>query len=119
MDEKDRAELHETVLEAIAVSLEAQLRAVRRLQSATKPSRQKTRGADVEGRSQVDLVFDILTRSGRELHISEIIERVQKTHRVELDRESIVSALTKKVQRGDRFTRVDRNVFGLIKQGDR
>jgi hypothetical protein len=59
-------------------------------------------------------VFDILKRAGRELHINEIIERVGKVHGVELDRESIVSSLSKRVQRGDRFTRVDRNVFGLI-----
>lgn len=111
MDDKDKNELQETVLNAIATSLEAQLRAVRRLQQAVPRPAAKKRG---ESMSQTDLVHDILTRAGRELHISEIIERVEKVHRVQLDRESIVSALTKKVRRGDRFTRPDRNVFGLI-----
>ena len=115
MDEKEKRELQQTVFEAIATSLEAQLRAVRRLGGAS-PSRQ---AKPKESRSQVDLVFDILTRVGRELHINEIIERVQKAHGVQLDRESIVSSLTKRVQRGDRFTRVDRNVFGLIGKAGR
>lgn len=116
MDEKEKKELQQTVLDAIATSLEAQLRAVRRLGSSP-PSVRKKKPA--ESRSQVDLVFDILTRSGGELHISEIIARVHKVHGVQLDRESIVSALTKKVQRGDRFTRPDRNVFGLVGKGAR
>lgn len=116
MDEKDRNELQQTVLEAVAVSLEAQLRAVRRLQGASRPSPSPK---DKESMSQVDLVHDILSRANKPLHISEIIKRVEKTHHVLLDRESIVSALTKKVQRGDRFIRVDRNVFALAGQEER
>lgn len=115
MDEKDKRELQQTVFDAIATSLEAQLRAVRRLRG-TSPSRQEK---PKESRSQVDFVFDILARAGRDLHINEIIERVQKVHGVQLDRESIVSSLTKRVQRSDRFTRVDRNVFGLIQKAGR
>lgn len=112
MDDKDRQDLHQTVLGAIEASLEAQLRAVRRLRTsasepATKPKKQ--------GKSQVELVADILTSAGQELHISDIIERVRKRYAVQLDRESIVSALTKKVQRGDRFTRPNPNVFGLVR----
>lgn len=116
MDEKEKRELQQVVFEALAASLEAQLRAVRRLgDSSSSARRQKPK----QSRSQVDLVFDILTRAGRELHITEIIERVQKVHGVALDRESIVSSLTKRVQRGDRFTRVDRNVFGLLGKAGR
>ncbi len=110
MDEKERTTLRAIVLDAISTSLEAQLRAVRRLQGAVRPEKLK----EPKRKSQVDLVADILTRAGRELHITEIIERVRKVHHVELDRESIVSALTKKVQRGDRFTRTEPNVFGLV-----
>ena len=67
--------------------------------------------------SQVDMVEDILISAGESLHIGEIIERVEKAHGVRLDRESIVSALTKKVTRGDRFERTGRNTFAL-KGGD-
>ncbi len=114
MEDKDKRDLEQVVLKALAMSLEAQLRAVRRLQG----SERRAGGAKgKESRSQVDLVFDILNTAGQPLHISEIIERVRKRHNVLLDRESIVSALTKKMQRGDRFTRPDPNVFGLLSEG--
>jgi hypothetical protein len=104
--EKDAIE--SAVLHAFEVSLEAQLRAVRRLRtgpSAAPPARKST--------SQIAMVHDILRRAGKPLHVSEIIERVEKVHGLKLDRESIVSTLTKKVSRGDRFVRTDKNVFAL------
>jgi hypothetical protein len=96
------------ILRVYEVCLEAQLRAVRRLQSG--PDRPEPKP---KGRSQIDLIQDILQRAGSPLHVTEIIERVEKVHGRRLDRESIVSALVKKVQRGDRFVRTDKNVFGL------
>jgi len=110
MEEKDKQALRETVLEAIESSLDAQLRAVRRLR-AGKPQAPAARSK--KGRSQVDLAEDILRRAGKALHVGEIIERVARTHQVPIDRESLVSALSKKVDRGDRFERTAPNVFGL------
>lgn len=100
------------VLDAFEVSLAAQLRAVRRLQQGKteKPGVRK-------GMSQVDMAHDILRRAGKPLHVSEIIDRIEALHGQRLDRESLVSALVKKVQRQDRFTRTDRNVFALLKGG--
>jgi DNA-directed RNA polymerase delta subunit len=63
--------------------------------------------------SQVNMVYDILQKAGQPLHITEIIERVAKVYGQRLDRESIVSSLVKKVNRGDRFVRTEKNVFGL------
>jgi len=104
--EKD--EIETAVLRAFEVSLEAQLRAVRRLR--TEPHELKLAR---KGTSQIDMVHDVLRRAGKPLHVSEIIERVQKQHGFKLERESIVSTLVKKVNRGDRFVRTDKNVFGL------
>jgi hypothetical protein len=104
--EKD--EIETAVLRAFEVSLEAQLRAVRRLR--TEPHEPKVAR---KGTSQIDMVYDVLRRAGKPLHVSEIIERVQKQHGFKLERESIVSTLVKKVNRGDRFVRTDKNVFGL------
>ena len=104
--EKD--EIRAAVLDAIEVSLEAQLRAVRRLRTSpreVKPTR--------KGTSQIDMVHDVLRRAGKPLHVTEIIDRVEKSHGFKLERESIVSTLVKKVNRGDRFVRTDKNVFGL------
>lgn len=102
--------VRDAVLEAVEVSLDAQLRAVRRLRREPPRVKQRSRA---KGKSQVDLAFDILQRAGKPLHVTELIARVEKIHGVTLDRESIVSALTKKVQRGDRFVRTGPNVFSL------
>ena len=100
------------VLDVIEVSLDAQLRAIRRLKKGKAESRRERKGM-----SQVDMAHDILRRAGRPLHVSEIIDRIESLHGPRLDRESLVSALVKKVQRGDRFTRTDKNVFALGKGG--
>jgi hypothetical protein len=104
--EKD--EIEAAVLHAVEISLEAQLKAVRRLQAGPREPRVAHKGT-----SQIDLVHDVLRRAGKPLHISEIIDRVHKLHGLTLERESIVSTLTKKVNRGDRFVRTDKNIFAL------
>ncbi len=106
----EKNEIEAAIFRALEVSLEAQLRAVKRLQS--EGSRRKEDVAP-RGTSQIGMVLDVLQRAGKPLHVSDIIERVEKLHGVKLERESIVSTLTKKVNRGDRFIRPDKNVFGL------
>ena len=66
--------------------------------------------------SQVDMAYDILQKSRTPLHISELLARIQATFHVAVDRESLVSSLSKKVARGDRFTRPAKNTFGLRSQ---
>lgn len=102
-------EVREAVFSAIEASLEAQLRAVRRLRLDPGEGKLKR----VQGRSQVDMAEDILRRAGQALHANDIIEQINKIHGVEVDRESLVSALSKKVQRGDRFVRPGPNQFAL------
>jgi len=104
--------IRSAVLDAFEVSLDAQLRAVRRLKQG-KNERPRAR----RGMSQVDMAHDILRRAGKPLHVSEIIDRIESVHGQRLDRESLVSALVKKVRRQDRFTRTDKNVFALLKGG--
>jgi hypothetical protein len=104
--EKD--EIEAAVLHAMEISLEAQLKAIKRLRAA--PPESKAAGKRT---SQIDMVHDVLRRAGKPLHVSEIIERVEKVNGIKLDRESIVSTLVKKVKRGDSFVRSDKNVFGL------
>lgn len=98
------------ILSAFEASLEAQLRAVRRLRrghpegAAARPKK---------GLSQVDMAYDILKKARTPLHVSEILARIQSTFHVAVDRESLVSSLTKKVARGDRFLRSAKNTFAL------
>ena len=65
------------------------------------------------------MVYDILRSAGRPLHISEIMTLVAKRHGVTLDRESIVSALTKRVARKDRFARTGPNTFSVLPEKER
>ena len=103
-----RDEIEGIILRIFEVSLEAQLRAIRRLQSGSTEEKTKKQGA-----SQIDMVYDVLRRAGKPLHVTEIIERVENIHGKRLDRESIVSTLVKKVRRGDRFVHTGKNVFAL------
>ena len=108
----DEEKIKAVVLDAFEVSLEAQLKAIRRLKTGpAEPRRSRA------GMSQVDMAYDILQRAGRRLHVSEVVERIKARLDQRLDRESLVSALVKKVRRGDRFVRTDKNVFGLLKGG--
>jgi DNA-directed RNA polymerase delta subunit len=63
--------------------------------------------------SQVDMAYDILKKARAPLHISELLARIQATFHLSVDRESLVSSLTKKVARGDRFLRTGKNTFSL------
>ena len=103
-------DLKDLILSTFEASLDAQLRAVRRLRHAVgeapRPPRQK-------GMSQVDMAHAILKKARAPLHISELLARIQASFQVRVDRESLVSALTKKVARGDRFVRTAKNTFGL------
>ena len=98
------------LIDALETMLEGQLRAVRGLRAGPKPKRRRADGR----KSNIQLVIDILSAAGEPLHINEIILRARRDHGVELKRESIVSALTKKVIDGETFRRTDRNVFALI-----
>jgi hypothetical protein len=107
--------LRDTLLEVIESTLDAQLRAVRRLRTSSSPARKSLEVArlDKSGMSQIDMAYDILS-SGQPLHINEILEAIKKRFRVEVDRESLVSALSKRIVRGDRFRRSGKNVFALL-----
>lgn len=102
--------VREAVFDAFETVLDAQLRALRRLR---KEPQRSPLPPESGGRSQVELVEDILRKKGAELHITDILAEVARVHKIQLDRESVVSALTKKVQRGERFVRTGPNVFAL------
>jgi hypothetical protein len=103
-------ETRDLILSVFEASLEAQLRAVRRLrQGETAPIEPRSR----KGLSQVDMAFDILKKARTPLHVSDILDRIRTQFGVPVDRESLVSSLTKKVARNDRFLRPEKNTFSL------
>ena len=111
----DNSTLRNTLLEVIESSLEAQLRAVRRLRAEPTPIRSRPLSAsrDAKSMSHIDMAYDILS-AGQALHVNEIIAVIAKRFGVQVDRESLVSALSKRVARGDRFRRTDKNTFSLL-----
>jgi len=110
----ERNEVRETILETMEESLAAQLRAVRRLRGGAGEEAPPRRS-----RSHMDIVYDILRAARQPLHVAEIIRRAQAAAGVTLDRESLVSALTKKVARGQRFARPAPNTFAVLGAGGR
>lgn len=105
-DQSIKDSIQDIIYEAFEASLEAQLRSIRRLRGSSKDS-----SVSKKGKSQVDMAYDILVRVETPLHINEIIRNIETTYQVQVDRESLVSAITKKVTRGDRFSRVGKNTF--------
>ena len=102
--------VREAVFDAIETALAYQLNAVRALRKRDHAGPLHPRKTP----SQPDMVYDVLKKARKPLHVSEIIERVEREHGVKVDRESLVSALTKKVARHERFTRAGKNCFGLM-----
>jgi len=103
-------ELKDLFLGTFEASLEAQLRAVRRLRHGEAEPKRARR---TKGLSQVDMAYDVLKKARAPLHASELLARIEATFGQRVDRESLVSSLTKKVARGDRFLRTDKNTFAL------
>lgn len=103
-------EIKDAILETIEASLDAQLRAVRRLRKGSEAPVKTHRRRSM---SQIDMAFDVLKEAQSPLHVVELLARIKASFGVLIDRESIVSSLTKKVNRGDRFVRTGKNTFGL------
>lgn len=103
-------DVRDMILEAMEEGLDAQLRAVRRLRKGEALPGERPRP---KGKSQVDMAYDVLAKAAGPLHARDLLERIRRKFGVSVDRESLVSSLTKKVARGDRFVRTDKNTFGL------
>lgn len=73
-----------------------------------KPGRRRT--------SNFDMVEKVLEDAGKPLHVSEIIAAVEKEFGVQLDRDSLSSALGKQIRKGIRFNRVAPNTFELMQE---
>lgn len=67
--------------------------------------------------SNIDIVLDVLQAAGRPLHVTDIIRLAKQDHGIELARDSIVSALLKKVQAGQGLVRTAPNTFATAKEG--
>lgn len=86
----------------------AQLRAVRQLKA---PRRTEPKPRSGKRMSNIDMGLDILWQAKRPVHISDLLAQVKAKHGAALDRESLVSALVKKVHRNQGVLRTAPNTF--------
>jgi len=100
------------VLSVMEAMLKAGLRSVR--EQLSSMGKEERGGSRKERKSNTKIVEDILRDAGHPLHIDEIIRIAGESRGVELHRESIVSALSKKLLEGKVFRRTGRNEFALL-----
>ncbi len=98
------------ILEFYKELLQSQLKVVYRYQRQSPQLKKKLKRT-----SNLDIVENILTSSDKPLHISKIIEIAKNDFNVTLERDSVVSAIIKKIRSGVRFERVAPNTFTLKK----
>ncbi len=84
---------------------ESKLKIINRFQKGVKPTLKRT--------SKIEIAKNVLNIAGRPLHVSEIIQLAKRDFEVDLDRDSIVSAILKKVKAGKSFVRTSPNTFTL------
>jgi hypothetical protein len=104
MEPKEWAKLQESLLKS-------QLKVIRQFLKEGEQPKFRPRG---KGMSQMSIIYDVLLAAQKPLHVTEIIERAKKDFNVDLDRDSIVSAITKKVKKHKMFKRVKANTFALL-----
>jgi uncharacterized protein YpuA (DUF1002 family) len=63
--------------------------------------------------SNINIVQNVLNSAGHPLHVSDIIQMAEKHYQVQLNRDSIVSAVLKKINAGQTFIRTAPNTFAL------
>ena len=105
MDTKEWAQLQESLLAE-------QLKIVRRFLGKEEGPK-RTQLSKEKSRSKIGIVEDILKNASKPLHVTEIIKIAKKEYQVLIERESIVSAITKKINKGETFIRTAGNTFSL------
>jgi phage regulator Rha-like protein len=89
---------------------QAKLRVIERFQELEQRQAKKRT-------ANIDIVKNVLDSAKRPLHVSEIIQMAEKDYQVRLNRDSIVSALLKKIKAGQTFIRTAPNTFALQTSG--
>jgi hypothetical protein len=74
---------------------------------------QQARTQSKKRTSNIDIVHNVLKTAGHPLHIADIIKMAEQDYQVNLNRDSIVSAILKKINAGQTFIRTAPNTFAL------
>ena len=103
-------DLKDTILATIEASLDAQLRAVRRLRKGESDETAPVRRIRT---SQIDMAYNVLKGVHGPLHIDDLLKGIQDFYGIQVDRESLVSSIIKKIRQSRRFVRTAPNTFAL------
>ncbi len=96
----------ETYLQYQKEVTESRLNTINRFLKGAKPR-------PIERTAKIHIVEEVLKKAGRPLHVSEIIEIARRDFETEIERDSIVSIIVKKIKAGQRFIRTAPNTFTL------
>lgn len=101
------------ILEVVDRVLSAALRELRSVRARRVPAVEKAPGRGRGLRmSQTRLCLDILKEAGRPLHVKALLSALESLG-IQAHRESLVSAISKKLAPRGPFVRTARNTFGL------
>lgn len=85
---------------------EATLRIINQFQERAK-------GKPKKRTSNIEVIQHVLSTAGRPLHVSEIIDLAETQFKITLERDSVVSAILKKIKAGKMFVKTGPNTFAL------
>lgn len=85
---------------------ESKLRVIEQFQKGDKTKPKKRT-------SKIEIARNVLYDAGKPLHVTDIVLLAKQVYDVDLDRDSIVSAILKKVKAGNTFIRTAPNTFAL------
>ena len=86
--------------------VQAKLKIIERFQQKEEYKSQKRT-------SNINIVHNVLNNAGHPLHVSDIIKMAEQQYQVLLNRDSIVSAILKKINAGQTFIKTAPNTFAL------
>jgi hypothetical protein len=109
---KDEKNPSPDLLEVVDNALTAALREVRRARAKAPVKITSSQASRGERTSNVNLCLDILGDAGRPLHVTSLLDAISKLG-VTTSRDSLVSALSKRLAPKGPFIRTEPNTFGL------
>lgn len=102
-------------LDVTETLLKAQLRAVRKMRrQGAQALEDEEPLADEKRMSQTEMAEAVLRRAGKPLHILDIVKRIEADFGRPVSRDSLVSAVLKKVNRRQQFVKTGKNTYGLL-----
>ncbi len=103
------------ILKTLEALYESQLMGIRQLLDEYDVQKTERQKKGKRSRSLVDFITKILTEENRPLHVNQIVDLLQERYDRSTDRDTIASALSKKVRQGVLVQKTGPATFDLLK----